>query len=337
MKPSNRTQKRTEPCISTPWIKVNRLRKQIPIPALAIPSIRSDQLAQVRITRRRILFWWLDSARQIPSYYRPARKPNRHTHANQHRQAAIKGKEHPNNHEHQYNQRDRHSPAGGQVPRNPKLRFLVVIKESIAPRENTQPHLLNIVVMNAHACQTTRMASSTNTPSTNIRPLTHQDVHALHTLIETCYRAYDMTFSIKDPAEHHLKDPVKHFSKHQGCIWCVDQPPSNALRASGALAVTQDQSSQLRYAEIKAVYVHPSARRQGLGRQITAHAIAHAISVNAGRIALWSDTRFTAAHALYKSMGFTREGERQCNDFNNSSEFGYVLPKHCWSKFTTKV
>lgn len=153
--------------------------------------------------------------------------------------------------------------------------------------------------------------------------LTPKDVPLLHELIRGCYAAYDMIFSLEDPAEAHLIDPVKAF---QGSIWCIRDSESHAtrLRASAALSVNQDSKA----GEIKTVYVHPIDRRQGLGRLITNHAITYARSRCIKDITLWSDTRFTAAHALYESMGFVRSGERDCNDHNHSREYGYRLPSN---------
>jgi len=154
---------------------------------------------------------------------------------------------------------------------------------------------------------------------TRIRPLTNFDTLRLHVLISQCYEQYGMTFSLDDPAESHLIDPVVTFDRN---VWCIDPEktlPDGALLASAALSITRDRTA----AEIKAIYVHPSARRQGLGRRMTQHCIDHAVRQSIPTTTLWSDTRFTAAHALYASMGFQRTGERKCFDLNNSREFGY--------------
>jgi hypothetical protein len=52
-------------------------------------------------------------------------------------------------------------------------------------------------------------------------------------------------------------------------------------------------------------------------------AIEHARAAGKRRMILWSDTRFTKAHALYEGMGFIREGERDLHDSNHSREYGY--------------
>jgi ribosomal protein S18 acetylase RimI-like enzyme len=130
-----------------------------------------------------------------------------------------------------------------------------------------------------------------------------------------------MVFSLDDPAESHLIDPITTF---EGLVWCIrpaNTLSDNALLASAALSLSNNRTT----AEIKTVYVHPTARRQGLGRAMTHHCIAYAKAQHIPEIVLWSDTRFAAAHALYGSMGFTQTGKRACDDFNNSHEFGYRL------------
>jgi putative acetyltransferase len=43
------------------------------------------------------------------------------------------------------------------------------------------------------------------------------------------------------------------------------------------------------------------------------------------KMILWSDTRFLAAHRLYRNLGFREIGTRELNDSNNSVEYGFEL------------
>jgi GNAT superfamily N-acetyltransferase len=73
------------------------------------------------------------------------------------------------------------------------------------------------------------------------------------------------------------------------------------------------------------VYVLPSHRRRGLGRALSERFLAWARSVGARRAVLWSDKRFTAAHALYERLGFRVFSERVCpGDPDRSVEYGYA-------------
>ena len=77
--------------------------------------------------------------------------------------------------------------------------------------------------------------------------------------------------------------------------------------------------------ELKTLYVHPSLRRQGWGRRLTELAMDYARSRGKTKMILWSDTRFTDAHSLYRSMGYREIGIRELHDSNNSVEYGFEL------------
>ncbi|GAC1353374.1 MAG: hypothetical protein NVS3B10_03290 [Polyangiales bacterium] len=57
--------------------------------------------------------------------------------------------------------------------------------------------------------------------------------------------------------------------------------------------------------ELKRLYVHPTARGQGLGQRLYDHAEAFARAAGYARIWLDSSRRFTAARRLYERNGFT--------------------------------
>lgn len=78
-------------------------------------------------------------------------------------------------------------------------------------------------------------------------------------------------------------------------------------------------------ASLERVYVHPSARRLGLGRKLNEAAIARARTDGAQGIEIWSDKRFDAAHALYRGLGAVPVGERLCHDPEESPEWGFRL------------
>ncbi len=76
-------------------------------------------------------------------------------------------------------------------------------------------------------------------------------------------------------------------------------------------------------AELKSLYVGKNFRNQGLGENLTKLAVKFASLKGRSEIILWSDTRFIEAHKLYEKIGFKRLGERELDDINKSSEFGY--------------
>ena len=63
--------------------------------------------------------------------------------------------------------------------------------------------------------------------------------------------------------------------------------------------------------ELKRLYVDRVARRRGLGAALVAVVEAWARHRGAGRVELWSDTRFTDAHRLYERLGYADTGARR--------------------------
>lgn len=76
---------------------------------------------------------------------------------------------------------------------------------------------------------------------------------------------------------------------------------------------------------LERVYVHPLARRRGLGRALNLAAIDYAREMGRRGIEIWSDKEFAAAHALYRALGAIEVGERLCHDPQQSPEWGFRL------------
>ncbi|MHB8635917.1 MAG: GNAT family N-acetyltransferase [Fimbriimonadaceae bacterium] len=73
------------------------------------------------------------------------------------------------------------------------------------------------------------------------------------------------------------------------------------------------------------LYVHPRARRFGVGRALTEHVIRAARSARRRGMEIWSDKRFVAAHELYGRFGAQVVGERICDDPDVSPEWGLAI------------
>jgi len=76
-------------------------------------------------------------------------------------------------------------------------------------------------------------------------------------------------------------------------------------------------------AELKSLYVREDFRRQKLGENLIKLAVKSASMKGRSEIILWSDTRFTNAHRLYKKLGFKLLGKRELKDINKSVELGF--------------
>lgn len=146
-----------------------------------------------------------------------------------------------------------------------------------------------------------------------VRPTVPEDVPGILALIGEIYTEYGCVLNpVEEP---HLLEPGPYFRAHGGEFWVVED--EGKVRATVAVMLHDDAS------ELKSLYVHPSLRRQGWGRRLTELAIAYALSHGSRRMILWSDTRFTKAHQLYRGMGFQETGERELHDSNDTVEYGF--------------
>jgi putative acetyltransferase len=78
-------------------------------------------------------------------------------------------------------------------------------------------------------------------------------------------------------------------------------------------------------AELKKLYLARELRGRGLGARLVAHVEAEALRRGATHIELWTDTRFTTAHAVYRRLGYTPTGaQRELHDLSATVEDHYV-------------
>jgi len=155
----------------------------------------------------------------------------------------------------------------------------------------------------------------------SIRPLVDEDLPDLHDLIGDIYREYGMRLNLADEVEQHLLDPAGYFRTNGGEFWVV-RDMNETLIATAAVHFDPEDDAT---AELKSLYVRKVNRRGGFGRLLTTLAMRYSRARDRRRFILWSDTRLTAAHALYESMGLTRCGERDIADSNNSREYGFTI------------
>lgn len=78
--------------------------------------------------------------------------------------------------------------------------------------------------------------------------------------------------------------------------------------------------------ELIKLYVDPDCHGRRLGRRLVDRIIDDARSHGATTLDLWTDTRFTAAHALYEKLGFVRQPETRLNhDLSDTEEYHYRM------------
>ena len=148
----------------------------------------------------------------------------------------------------------------------------------------------------------------------DIRPVRTEDVPAVVALIGEIFAEYGCTLDAENE-DTHLLTPGEHFRARGGEFWVVED--AGRIVATAAVQVAPP------VAELKCLYVAREYRREGWGAMLSRMCMEYARQAGARRMDLWSDTRFTAAHALYESLGFRREGTRNLHDSNNTTEFGF--------------
>ncbi len=116
-----------------------------------------------------------------------------------------------------------------------------------------------------------------------------------------------------------LRALASHYSGKGGALWV-------AGAAEGMVAAAPLGGGDW---EIGRVYVHPRLHGTGLGHRLAEVAEGHAIAAGAGRLLLWTDTRFRRAHRFYENRGWVRAGPvRALGDLSHTLEFEYAKPVH---------
>lgn len=149
-----------------------------------------------------------------------------------------------------------------------------------------------------------------------LRPARPEDTPMIQALVSQVYGEYGLSLYLDE--EPHWIDPCTYFRADGGEFWVVEV--DGVVKAMGAVKLHHDQSC-----ELKCLYVHTSLRGQGIAPMLIRKAIDHAVAAGKNHMMLWSDTRFTTAHHLYRKLGFQQTGFRDCQDSNQSLEYGFEM------------
>ena len=114
-----------------------------------------------------------------------------------------------------------------------------------------------------------------------------------------------------------LRALASYYAAQGGALWIADE-------GEGMIA-TRPVNATLW--EICRVYALPARHGSGLGAALLAYAERHAAAAGADAFELWTDTRFTRAHAFYAKQGYRQTGEsRTLHDIAATIEDRYVKP-----------
>lgn len=145
------------------------------------------------------------------------------------------------------------------------------------------------------------------------RPVENRDARDLQRLMADAFADYPHCFldvELEDPG---LLHPAQAYPTLQvleqggrvvGCVgWATPRP--------GVL-------------ELKKLYVDHGLRGTGWGRRLIEWVEEQAREQGAGMVELWTDTKFTVAHAVYQRLGYQPTGEqRPLHDISETWEYLY--------------
>ena len=148
-----------------------------------------------------------------------------------------------------------------------------------------------------------------------IVPFEPSHAAAVLDVIGAVFREYAMTF---DPSgfDADLTDIRGSYLERRGRFWVlVDE-----AGVVGTVAVVPAGPGAC---EVKRLYLLPAYRGRGLGRALMERVFDWARTSGSRLVVAWSDARLVTSHGMYTRLGFTRFGERTCDDIDRSREYGF--------------
>jgi putative acetyltransferase len=152
----------------------------------------------------------------------------------------------------------------------------------------------------------------------DLRDVRDADSAAILALIGAIYSEYPKCVLVLDEVPD-LLAPASSIAANNGRFWVLEE----AGIVQATVAITPDPAGGGLF-ELTKVYVARDQRGRGFGRKLITLAEDEARARGATRIHLWTDTRFTTAHAVYERCGYTRlPGSRVLDDASESTEYHY--------------
>lgn len=151
-----------------------------------------------------------------------------------------------------------------------------------------------------------------------VRPVRDDDSGALIALVGGCWSEYPGVELHVDEEEPWMRAPASSYERWGGRMWVVELD-DDVVACCGMKPVGGS------VVELKSMYVAARARRRGIARLLERLVVEEARRRGARRVELWSDTRFTDAHATYAALGYDRlPGERDLHDISQSREYPFA-------------
>ena len=150
-----------------------------------------------------------------------------------------------------------------------------------------------------------------------LRPVQDSDSRDLQELHGRCFAEYPGCVLDTEREEPALLTPASSFE----VMWVLE----HAGHVVGCIGAKSHPECDPPHAELKKLYVLPSHQGRGLARVLVETMESYARQRGFMRVELWSDTRFTKAHAVYTHFGYTPTGRsRDLHDLSHTAEFHFV-------------
>jgi putative acetyltransferase len=170
-----------------------------------------------------------------------------------------------------------------------------------------------------------------------LRMAVQADSPEIARVIKAVYDEYGFTW---DEEDYHadLFDLDRYYFSQGHLFWIAEDHEGRAIgtvalelfeRVPGEAGEVVEADGERRLAgadcALQRLYVHPEARRSGVGSELLNTVIEEARLRGRELMEIWSDKRFEGAHRLYERLGAINVGDRICHDPDQSPEWGLIL------------
>lgn len=154
-----------------------------------------------------------------------------------------------------------------------------------------------------------------------IRAARDDDGDAIIAIIGACFDDYPGCVLAVDEEIPELRAIASAYAHRNGRFWVAEM--NGRVVACVGIVPSPTTGRQ----ELQKLYVAHAARRCGLGMAMCNVVESEARRRAAATLELWSDTRFTDAHRLYRRAGFVSTGGmRDLHDISRSVEYHFEKP-----------
>jgi GNAT superfamily N-acetyltransferase len=171
-------------------------------------------------------------------------------------------------------------------------------------------------------------------PTPVVRAAEDSDAAGLVALVGSCFSEYEGCVLETEHEMPHLLRAASHFAGVGGRAWVavvdgsvVDGTVVHGSGVNGSVvgSVACRPATDAGGLELQMLYVLRPWRRRGLGARFVGLVEGEARRRGARFVELWSDTRFTDAHRLYRTLGYEQLPDvRELHDLSATREYRFA-------------